>query len=68
MTSGALIRRSEWLGGREEAKAGFLKKPFFRSWDERVLDRYIEFGLKDVSQGGVGLKCTPKSEAVSFTS
>lgn len=67
MTAGALIRRSEWLGGREEAKVGFLKKTFFRGWDERVLNRYIEFGLKHLNSGGVGLKCTPQSEAVSFT-
>jgi hypothetical protein len=64
MTSGALVRREKW-GSREEAKEGFLKKEFFRMWDPRALDRYIEFGLREVV-GGVALKATARSEAVSL--
>lgn len=64
LTTGALVRRERW-GSREEAKAAMLKKPFFAAWDPRVLDSYIDFGLKAVPDG-VALKCQAKHEALVF--
>lgn len=61
---GAIGRREEWAT-REIAMEGFLKKPFFRAWDERVLGRYIELGLRDKVGGGVVLKTRGRDEAVS---
>lgn len=37
-------RRNIW-SSREEAKAEFLKSPFFRAWDNDVLDTFIQYGL-----------------------
>ncbi|GAA5820525.1 hypothetical protein JCM11251_003029 [Rhodosporidiobolus azoricus] len=64
LTTGALIRREKWKT-RQEAKEGFEKKPFFQAWDRKVLDGYIEFGLKDV-EDGVALTCTARNEALTF--
>ena len=33
---------------RAEAAASFKKKKFYQSWDERVFDRWIEYGLRDL--------------------
>jgi pimeloyl-ACP methyl ester carboxylesterase len=36
-----------WLS-REAAATAFRKNKFFQTWDSRVLDKYIEFGLRQV--------------------
>lgn len=64
LTTGAIVRREEWSSA-EEAKAGFLKKAFFRQWDSRVLDSYCTHGVKAVPSGGVALKTRARDEAVS---
>lgn len=63
LARGAVARRERW-GSREEAKAAFLSKTFFRNWNERVLDAYLDTGLREV-EGGVALKTKPVNEAVS---
>jgi hypothetical protein len=63
LARGAIARRERW-GSRDEAKAAFLSKSFFRQWDERVLDAYLDTGLREV-EGGVALKTKPLNEAVS---
>jgi hypothetical protein len=60
---GAILRRDSWAS-REEAREQFLKKDFFKVWDERVLDNYIEFGMKDSPNGGINLKTRKIDEAV----
>lgn len=64
LARGAIARRERW-GSREEAKKAFLSKAFFRQWDERVLDAYLETGLREVEEG-VALKTKPVNEAVSY--
>ncbi|EGR47333.1 uncharacterized protein TRIREDRAFT_64834 [Trichoderma reesei QM6a] len=41
------IRRDTWPS-REAAAAAFRSKPFYQSWDPRVLDLFIRYGLRDV--------------------
>lgn len=41
------FRRDIWPS-RAEAAASLKKNKFYRSWDPRVLDRWIEYGLRDV--------------------
>ncbi|GAA5904034.1 hypothetical protein JCM6882_003805 [Rhodosporidiobolus microsporus] len=64
LTTGALIRKEKWTS-RKEAMEGFSKKPFFTAWDKRILDGYVEFGLKDV-ESGAALTCTARNEALTF--
>jgi pimeloyl-ACP methyl ester carboxylesterase len=40
-------RRERWPS-REEATKSFKKSKFYQTWDTRVLDRWIQFGLRDV--------------------
>jgi pimeloyl-ACP methyl ester carboxylesterase len=40
--------RSDLWPSREAAGAAFRKNKFFQTWDSRVLDKYIEFGLRRV--------------------
>ncbi|UNI22561.1 hypothetical protein JDV02_008439 [Purpureocillium takamizusanense] len=41
-------RRDVWPS-RDEAAASFRRSKFYQAWDPRVLDRWIEFGLRDVA-------------------
>ncbi|KAK5073712.1 hypothetical protein LTS08_002191 [Lithohypha guttulata] len=40
------FRRDIWPSRAEAAKL-FAKSPFYKKWDKRVLDRWIEYGLRD---------------------
>ncbi|KAK2760827.1 hypothetical protein FQN54_002066 [Arachnomyces sp. PD_36] len=40
-------RRDVWPS-REDAAQGFKKSKFYQAWDPRVLDRYIQHGLRDL--------------------
>lgn len=40
-------RRERWPS-REEAHKSFKKSKFYQTWDPRVLDRWVQYGLRDV--------------------
>jgi pimeloyl-ACP methyl ester carboxylesterase len=40
--------RPDLWPSRKAAEAAFRKNKFFKTWDGRVLDKYIEFGLRQV--------------------
>lgn len=40
-------RREKWPS-REEAIKSFKKSKFYQTWDPRVLDRWVKYGLRDV--------------------
>ncbi|EDU40384.1 conserved hypothetical protein [Pyrenophora tritici-repentis Pt-1C-BFP] len=44
----ASSRRRECWPSREDAKQSFLKSKFYQAWDTRVLDRWVQHGLRDV--------------------
>ena len=67
LARGAITRADNWAS-REEAAATFLKKGFFQSWDERIFESYMRFGLKDKADGRVGLTMDKIDEAVRFSS
>lgn len=41
------FRRDIWPS-REEAAASFKKSKFYQSWDDRVMERWLEYGLRDL--------------------
>ncbi|KAF9256028.1 hypothetical protein L218DRAFT_937079 [Marasmius fiardii PR-910] len=63
----AIVRRSTWAS-RVAAKDAFLKSDFFKRWDTRVLDLYVEGGLVEsqVPVKQVRLKMPPIQEAIAF--
>ena len=63
LARGAITRTDNWAS-REEAAKGFLTKPFFQSWEKRVFDSYMRFGLKDRKDGRVALTMDKIDEAV----
>jgi len=44
----ASSKRRDCWPSREEAKKSFLKSKFYQAWDTRVLDRWVQHGLRDV--------------------
>lgn len=65
LASKAIKRRNHWRD-RREARQDFLSKPFFQSWDARVLSLYIEYGLTERDDDGLMLTCPPEQEAALF--
>lgn len=66
-------RRDLWPSRAEAAKA-FKKSKFYQTWDPRVLERWIEHGLRDAptrlfpdaKQGEVTLTTTKHQEVMTF--
>ncbi|KAH8171147.1 alpha/beta hydrolase family protein [Sarocladium implicatum] len=59
-------RRDVWPSRAEAAKS-FKKSPFYQAWDERVLDKWIEHGLRNVDgKEEVTLSTTKHQEVFTF--
>ena len=46
MAAMSTFRRDVW-GSREEAKSGFERSPFYQKWDQRVLQRWGDWGRRE---------------------
>lgn len=60
------IKRKNFWQNKEEAISYFKSKPFFQSWDEGVLELYIQYGVMENASGGFELTCSPQREASLF--
>src|SRR5205085_4992919 len=58
-------RRADFAS-REEARANYASKPPLGWLDPRVLDGYIDCGLRDLPDGTVTLSCAPENEARTY--
>ncbi|MEO1040818.1 MAG: alpha/beta fold hydrolase [Pseudomonadota bacterium] len=59
-------KRRAHFSSREEAHSNYLTKSFFKTWDERALEGYLDEGLTDDPAGGVRLSCEPAWESAVF--
>lgn len=71
LASGSAKRRDIWPS-REEALKSLQSRPSFKIWDPRILELYVEQGMRDLptavypdKQEGVTLKCPREQETVS---
>ncbi|KZL76317.1 toxin biosynthesis protein [Colletotrichum tofieldiae] len=73
----ASARRRDVWPSREEARKAFLKSSFYRAWDARVFDAWVDHGLRDVPtqlypasdttpKGSVTLATTKHQEVFTF--
>ncbi len=69
------LRRRDVWSDREEAFAKFKKNPFFSTWNDKVLENYVTYGLRDLPtptypdlKEGVTLATTKKQELITFVS
>jgi pimeloyl-ACP methyl ester carboxylesterase len=67
LAAGAERRRSTFPS-REAAREAYRGRGPFALWDDRVLDAYVEGGLRDRADGGVELRCRPAFEAECYRS
>ncbi|KAF5978321.1 host-specific AK-toxin Akt2 [Fusarium coicis] len=62
----SMYRRELWPS-RDEAVASFSRSSFYKSWDPRVLQRWIDFGIRDVpGEQSVTLTTTKHQEIFTF--
>ncbi len=57
-------RRSEWAD-RQSVQAAYARKPFFRAWDEGVLEDYLRDGVREYEKKII-LSCDPEWEQATF--
>lgn len=65
LASKAIKRRNGWQN-RTEAFHYLTSKPFFQSWDDEMLELYLEYGMTECGGGGLQLTCEPDQEASLF--
>ncbi|KAI5464623.1 Alpha/beta hydrolase family-domain-containing protein [Mariannaea sp. PMI_226] len=62
----SISRRDVWPS-RKDAEAAFRRNRFYQSWDPRVLDRWVSYGIVDVpGQEAVTLSTTKHQELFNF--
>jgi pimeloyl-ACP methyl ester carboxylesterase len=64
----SMYRRDTWPS-RQVAAESFKKSPFYQTWDPRVLDSWVKYGLKDAKSGKTGevtLSTTKEQEVFTF--
>ncbi|KAH7157571.1 Alpha/beta hydrolase family-domain-containing protein [Dactylonectria estremocensis] len=62
----SMHRRDVWPS-LDDAKAAFGRSPFYKSWDPRVLERWVDFGIRNVpGQDAVTLTTTKHQEVFTF--
>jgi len=65
LASKSVKRRNFWEN-RAEVLRDLKSKPFFRSWDDEMLDLYLQYGMMETETGGLQLTCSPQREASLF--
>lgn len=72
LATGAAKRRDIWPN-REEALKSLRSRPSFKIWDPRILELYVEHGMRELPTAvypdktdGVTLKCPKEQEVVSL--
>lgn len=61
----SVFRRDTWPS-RAEAEKSFSKNAFYQSWDPRVLQLWLQFGLTDTQDGKVALTTSKHQEVRTF--
>ena len=65
MSAAARRRRGVWPS-REEAKTSYASKPPLDALCDDALDAYVDYGVRDLPDGTVELKCRPHDEASMY--
>lgn len=60
------FRRDLWQS-REDAESYFLKNKFYRNWDNRVLQRWLKYGIRNVPTEIYRLSSSVPKTAVTLT-
>lgn len=65
LASKSIKRRNYWEN-RTEVLNDLKSKPFFQSWDDEILNIYLDHGMAETEAGGLELACAPQREASLF--
>jgi lipase len=65
LASKSIKRRNGW-NDKDDAYAYLSARPLFHKWDPRVLELYVNYGMKEADAGGLQLACSPRREASLF--
>jgi pimeloyl-ACP methyl ester carboxylesterase len=65
LSRSALRRRAQW-SSRAEARDSYGSKAPLDALHAEALDAYVNYGMRDLEDGGVALKCAPEHEAQMY--
>jgi pimeloyl-ACP methyl ester carboxylesterase len=65
LSAGARRRRDQWPS-RADALASYGSKPPLNELSADALEAYVDYGLRDLPDGTVELKCRPEDEATIY--
>jgi len=65
LASKSIKRKNGW-DNKEDAYSYLSSRPLFHKWDPRVLELYVNYGMKESDAGGLQLACSPRKEASLF--
>jgi pimeloyl-ACP methyl ester carboxylesterase len=65
LSAGARRRRAQWAS-RDEARRSYAAKPPLAVLTPAALDAYVDYGMRDLADGTVELKCRPEHEATIY--
>ena len=65
LSAGARRRRAQWTS-RDEARRSYASKPPLAVLTPGALDAYVDYGMRDLPDGTVELKCRPEHEATIY--
>jgi lipase len=65
LASKSIHRRNFWED-TDSARKYLRGRGMFKEWKDAFLDLYIQYGMKEVSSGGLNLTCSPEKEAALF--
>jgi pimeloyl-ACP methyl ester carboxylesterase len=66
LSSGARRRRAQWPS-RAEALASYASRPPLDALSPAALAAYVDYGMRDRTDGTVEIKCRPEDEATMYT-
>ncbi|GAA6013804.1 hypothetical protein JCM10207_008197 [Rhodosporidiobolus poonsookiae] len=59
------LRRDSWTS-REEAVKSLTSKGLFGIWDPEIVETFMRYGLRDLPDGRVALKCSARIESLLY--
>ncbi len=65
LASKSINRRNFWED-RLEALNYLRSNALFKTWDDEMIDLYVEYGMRNCENSGLKLACSPENEAALF--
>ncbi len=60
------IKRRNFWKDRSDALSYLRSNALFKTWDDEMIDLYVEYGMRNCENSGLKLACSPENEVALF--